>query len=164
LLTAGQERLTAAQVRDLLGIVEAETVDAFVTALVRGDALAGMGILQDLEDRGRDLRAFLNQVVEALRDALVARLTDRARSRPPAAIPPPAAAAAPPDEALDQLYRVWPDIVAWISKSPPAKPLISVCRPIAIDGNVVTLGFPESQAFLKDVAERRRAILEEGVG
>ena len=33
-----------------------------------------------------------------------------------------------------------------------------------MDGNVVTLGFPENQAFLKDVAERRRPLLEEGVG
>ena len=29
-------------------------------------------ILQDLEDHGRDTRAFLNQVVDALRDAIVA--------------------------------------------------------------------------------------------
>ena len=33
-----------------------------------------------------------------------------------------------------------------------------------MDGNVVTLGFPEGQAFLRDVAERRRANLEEGIG
>jgi hypothetical protein len=46
---------------------------------------------------------------------------------------------------------------------PAVKPLIVVCRPIAMDGNVVTLGFPESQGFLKDVAERRRTTLEEGV-
>ena len=28
---------------------------------------------------------------------------------------------------------------------------------MAVDGNVVTLGFPEEQAFLKDAAERKRA-------
>ncbi len=28
----------------------------------------------------------------------------------------------------------------------------------------MTLGFPEGQSFLKDVAERRRATLEEGIG
>ena len=33
-----------------------------------------------------------------------------------------------------------------------------------LDGDVVTLGFPEGQSFLKDVAERRRATLEEGIG
>jgi DNA polymerase-3 subunit gamma/tau len=83
LLTSGHERLTAEHVRELLGIVDADTVDAFVSALVTGDALAGMRILQDLEDRGRDLRAFLNQVVEALRIALMARLTVGGRGGPP---------------------------------------------------------------------------------
>jgi hypothetical protein len=28
----------------------------------------------------------------------------------------------------------------------------------------VTLGFPEDQAFLKDALERRRSILEDGIG
>ena len=50
-----------------------------------------------------------------------------------------------------------------ISKSPPAKPLIVACRPVAVDGSIVTLGFPEAQSFYKDVAERRRTILEDGV-
>ena len=36
--------------------------------------------------------------------------------------------------------------------------------PIAVDGAVVTLGFPESQLFLRDVADRRRATLEDGLG
>jgi hypothetical protein len=54
--------------------------------------------------------------------------------------------------------------VAELSKSPPIKPLIEVCRPIAVDGDVVTLGFPEGKSFLKDVAERRRTTLEDGIG
>ena len=273
LLTAGSDRLTSHQVRDLLGIVDAETVSSFIDALVAPDALAGMRILEDLEDRGRDLRAFLNQVVDGLREALVAKMTapgrggpspdavaaaarrivsidpTRAgpgglrfqlellllahdegtlrggtlaggmpgpiaataaipprsapltaarsvalarataqRSPPPMAAPsegPPAAGTSalttalpletPPtaggrsdigvtDASLAALYRVWPDIVAWIGQMPAVKPLITVCRPMAIDGNVVTLGFPESMAFLKDVADRRRPALEEGVG
>ncbi len=296
LLTAGPERLTADQVRELLGIVDTETVAAFIDSLVAGDALVGMRILQDLDDRGRDLRAFLNQVVDGLREALVARLTaagqggpppdalasaarrlaaldpnrtgpgglrfqleltllapgggavvratpavagspsvaprperlpagmatrstrpeptaapagsvahraeapafspepapDRvgppgvrsdapepqaARPVPPATTPQPGrprtptGTPAPPasadngvaDTALGELHRVWPDIVAWISQMPAVKPLITVCRPIAMDGSIVTLGFPESQGFLKDVAERRRSTLEEGV-
>ena len=44
------------------------------------------------------------------------------------------------------------------------KPLITACRPIGVEGNVVTLGFPEEQGFLKDVAERRRPLLEECIG
>jgi len=31
---------------------------------------------------------------------------------------------------------------------------------MGVDGNVVTLGFPETKAFLKDVAERKRPELE----
>jgi hypothetical protein len=58
----------------------------------------------------------------------------------------------------------WPEIVSRISKHPPTKPLISVCRPIAVEDGIVTLGFPEDQGFLRDVAERRRAVLEEGIG
>lgn len=65
---------------------------------------------------------------------------------------------------LEELRRKWPEIVAHISRHPPTKPLIAACRPIGVEGNVVILGFPEEQAFLKDVAERRRGILEEGVG
>ena len=35
---------------------------------------------------------------------------------------------------------------------------------MAVDGNIVTLGFPEAKAFLKDVAERKRPDLEAAVG
>ncbi len=288
LLASGAERLTADQVRELLGLAEAEIVERYIDSLVRGDPLAGIALVDDLEDRGRDLRAFLDQVVETLRSELVdvleqgpaeggptaAQLAaagrrlggiDPARGGPggirfqlelallasgpaePSAISPglspvppagaavskaqdPAAASrkpsqrstaaqspvrtqgtpmleepmlpgpaeaphssdeapptsdeAPPSppeapptdgarpaseapsaiDALEELQRRWPQIVSHISQHPPTKPLIAACRPISVDGNVVTLGFPEGQAFLKDVAERRREILEEGVG
>ncbi len=313
LLSASAERLSVDAVRDLLGLVDAEVIDAFRDALVRGDALAGIAILDDLEASGRDLGSFLDQLIVALRDALsgalgsapdaagpkVVELTaaarriaaidpgrqgvgglrfqlelaliDAASTRsvgspalrsaepsigPPAVAPDrPAVASAPeavaspgarprparrserepappvpagsvagealdpaptsagaplaadgaptegvapapapgsvapavaeeapapaPDPAevaeprstraassgdLEELDRAWPEIVAELSKSPPLKPLIAVCRPIAVDGNVVTLGFPEGQSFLKDVAERRRPTLEDGIG
>ena len=61
------------------------------------------------------------------------------------------------------LLERWAEIVEVISKSPPTRPLIVACRPIGVDGSVVTLGFPEAQSFFKDVAERRRGILEDGV-
>ena len=89
---------------------------------------------------------------------------DSAQSDPAAEAPPPVIAPGSSSEALDQLRSLWPEIVAHISLHPPTKPLIAACRPISVDGNVVTLGFPEGQAFLKDVAERRRTNLEEGIG
>ena len=72
---------------------------------------------------------------------------------------------APPDgDDLGRLRAMWPEIVSHISKHPPTKPLISVCRPISVEGAVVTLGFPEDQTFLREVAARRGTILEEGIG
>ena len=61
------------------------------------------------------------------------------------------------------LLERWAEVVEVISKNPPTRPLIVACRPVAVEGSVVTLGFPEAQSFFKDVAERRRAVLEEGV-
>ena len=77
--------------------------------------------------------------------------------------PEAARPSAAPDDPLAELRRRWPEVVALISRHPPTKPLIEACRPVAVDGATVTLGFPESQAFLRDVADRRRASLEEGL-
>ena len=57
----------------------------------------------------------------------------------------------------------WAEVVARISANPPSKPLIAECRPISVEDGVVTLGFPESKAFLKDLLEKRRNILEENI-
>ena len=314
LLSAGGDDLTADAVRDLLGLADEETVLAYGRALVVGDPAAGIAVLDGLEDRGRDLRSFADQVVEALRAALHQALAghlaadplaalglgpvataarrlaaiDPARPGPgglrlalelalfdqlaaaggaviatpavakpaavaaPAAPMPPAAArpvalpaapmppapaaaaapapsAAPPDaparqsaarrspapaaaprsapvlapppsaeapappsapvappsadmpvavdpvppaprprpateDALAELRLRWPEIVSLISRHPPTKPLIEACRPIAVDGAVVTLGFPENLSWLRDAADRRRGALEDGVG
>jgi len=58
----------------------------------------------------------------------------------------------------------WPEVVAILSENPPIKPLIEACRPISVEGHLVTLGFPEDKAFLKIALERRGPILEEGIG
>jgi hypothetical protein len=34
---------------------------------------------------------------------------------------------------------------------------------VEVNGATVVLGFPESQAFLRDIAERKRPLLEEGL-
>ena len=63
---------------------------------------------------------------------------------------------------LERLRQGWVEIVA--SVRPATKALISECRPLSVDGATITLGFPESKAFLKDVAERKKADLETAVG
>jgi DNA polymerase III gamma/tau subunit len=271
LLSAGDAPIDETRVRALLGLADAEAVSGFVDALVTGDVAAGMRILDQLEERGRDSRAFLDQVVDALRAELLESLGDGATparpvsalsaaarrlaaidpdrngvgglrlqlelaligagapvpvmttgvpvARPtpvvsappvpkpakkapapepetveptdpvvkaqpevsppvpepePAGVAPPervpesapeaAAAAADVSDALAELLAAWPAIVARVSQHPPTKPLIVACRPVAVEGNVVTLGFPEEQAFLKDVAERKKTAIEEGIG
>jgi DNA polymerase-3 subunit gamma/tau len=303
LLSSGEGPIESAAVRDLLGLADDEAIEGFIRALTSGDALTGIEILDDLEAHGRDLRTFLDQVVDALRALIVEGLAGRPIGTDPAALrsaarrlasidptrqgpgglrlplevallepvqpstvgvvaaapsgsraavagpaheqasvappgqaarsrqtapaapagpeeerpgpspapepivrpepeavaqaeptPPPdstrppepapsesagsptaaAATASPaeesvgaaviaPDPGLEELIVLWPEIVRHISRHPPTRPLISVCRPIGVDGAVVTLGFPEGMAFLADVAERRRANLEEGI-
>jgi hypothetical protein len=93
----------------------------------------------------------------------------------PAEVTPPVPQAAPGDEAgdevaatpdgdLDRLRHGWAEVVATIGRNPAVKPLITACRPIGVEGSVVTLGFPEEKSFLRDVAERRRPILEQYIG
>ena len=65
---------------------------------------------------------------------------------------------------LATLRDRWPEIVARISAHPPTKPLIVACRPVSVEDGIVTLGFPEDQGFLRAVADRRRNVLEEGIG
>ncbi|MCI0636698.1 MAG: DNA polymerase III subunit gamma/tau, partial [Actinobacteria bacterium] len=67
LLSAAPDRIDEAHVRDLLGLADAEVVNEFVDLLVRGDAAAGVALLDTLDERGRDVRALLDQVVEAIR-------------------------------------------------------------------------------------------------
>jgi DNA polymerase III subunit gamma/tau len=72
------------------------------------------------------------------------------------------AAAASVDGDLARVQAGWPEIVA--SVGPATRAVIKECRPMAVDGNVVTLGFPETRAFLKDQAERKRPELETAFG
>jgi len=348
LLSSSTDGLDEARVRDLLGLADVETVDGFVDALVELDPMAGIRLLDSLEERGRDLRGFLDQVIDVLRAGIIgappaagstagprthsvtdfaaaarrlaaidpsragvgglrlqlelalfpdpangARPAPIARERaavaspagppasaarpgpsaPPASQPPAAAAPArrapvedrvtaavapttasrpspfgertaeaisepraespaepavaaprarasastdeptpptpaapapsaapapeeaaspPPTDApvspppadappadapatattisppaaagdLGVLRDRWPEIVARISTNPPSKPLIGECRPISAEDGIVTLGFPESKAFLRDLLEKRRPILEEHI-
>jgi DNA polymerase-3 subunit gamma/tau len=295
LLSMAPGTITAAAVRDLLGLADAAAVAGFVEALLGGDVATGIGILDALEERGRDPRALLDQVVDEIRARLVAGAADdpmqgaalarvarrlvaidpdragigglrlqlelalfgardaavamdippaprtddprplppstppepaaaepastprpeRAESEPaatpepgsarepaatqdpahapepaPALEPPPAPEPAPalepgpaPDEpvpatpepvaettpgastelSLDGVVAAWPDIVTLLSRQPAIKQLIITCRPVALDGSIVTLGYPEEQAFLREIAERKKAGIEAGM-
>jgi DNA polymerase III subunit gamma/tau len=301
-LASAGAMIDEASVRDLLGLADADAIGRLTAALVDGDAGAGIAVLAELDERGRDVAVVLDQILDQVRtdlaaaigpagdparavalsaaahrlaaidperrgvgglrfqvelailDAATRRPAGIAPERPPThamesspaasadppppvsrrrtaapdatspapapiataiaedvivaadpvnaaelppaapapATPAPAAPALAPDAAptvepdrsgssplssgapapadggtppgIDELRAAWPAIVAALSQSPPIKPLIAACRPVSLDGVVVTLGFPEDQAFLKDALERRRAMLEEGIG
>ena len=40
---------------------------------------------------------------------------------------------------------------------------MTTCRPVEVRDGILILGFPEDQAFMRDIAERKRRILEEGI-
>jgi DNA polymerase-3 subunit gamma/tau len=297
LIATAPSEIDEATVRDLLGLADAAAVTGFIDALARGDAAAGFAILDRLDERGRDPRALLDQVVDAIRARIVAdasgspsadraaltavarrlvaidpdrttigglrlqlelallagpaltaapgatsamstpvvapeapttaapttaapttaapsRASDTAAgpataaerpaaagamaapvvpTRPPAIdvseTPAPVAPAttepepsaddtgdapapgpgvgvtvpATGDLDLDIVLAAWPAVVDRLSRQPAVKPLILTCRPVAIDGGMISLGFPEEQAFLRDVAERKRVAIEAGI-
>mgnify|MGYP002336252714 CR=1 FL=1 len=281
LIATAPDEIDEPLVRDLLGLADGAAVTGFIDALARGDAAAGFAILDRLDERGRDPRALLDQVVDAIRARIVADATgtpsaDRAalvavarrlvaidpdrttigglrlqlelallagpvrspaappetqapadaqRETPaqpatpqPATPPPPdvqpetqarqprpatppavaasispptpatrrhasadadppslpvapaeadaevAAGAAPTGEVdLDAVMAAWPSVVERLSRQPAIKQLILACQPVAIDGAIIALGFPEEQAFLRDVAERKRSVIEAGL-
>ena len=72
-------------------------------------------------------------------------------------MPPPTT-----DEIL-AIRSAWPRIVAIIGSNPANRPLVSTCRPVDIRDGFLILGFPEDQAFMRDIAERKRRILEDGI-
>jgi DNA polymerase III subunit gamma/tau len=270
-LVSSDGPISAASIAELLGLADADAVDGFIAALVEGDVLAGVGILDALEAEGRDLVAFSEQVVTRLREVLVERMSGapgqaRASARPfaeaarrltgmdasrsglggyrwqlelcllgaaadrgaaspgdgttmpgdrsaaaepeprgaepstptsartspratrpgrptmasqpaaaePAPAPTPAPSAAPatmtssgPLSAagggIEAVRTAWPRIVAAIGSNPANRPLVSTCRPVEMRDGFLVLGFPEDQAFMRDIAERKRLVLEDGI-
>ena len=64
---------------------------------------------------------------------------------------------------IGSIRAAWPQIVAAIGSNPANRPLVSTCRPVELRDGFLVLGFPEDQAFMRDIAERKRRVLEEGI-
>lgn len=67
------------------------------------------------------------------------------------------------EDLLARLRGGWSEVVAFVARNPANRPLIAACRPVEVVDGVVVLGFPEDQVFLRDIAERKKAALEEGL-
>jgi DNA polymerase-3 subunit gamma/tau len=88
---------------------------------------------------------------------------------PPAASEPTPVQSAPApaaaiEDALAELLAAWPQVVERVSRNPADRPLINACRPVEVSGATIVLGFPESQAFMRDIATRKQRKREEGIG
>jgi DNA polymerase-3 subunit gamma/tau len=263
-LVSADDPITAASIQDLLGLADSELVERFIRALVEGDVIAGIEVLDGLEAEGRDLIAFSEQLVTQLRRDLVEQLSEpsttaRAAARPlaqaarrltgidasrsglggyrwqlelcllsaadesehrslaasepgvpiaaaaptaaspkpfevgaskstpdlaeaaqPSAPPAPTSVPAQPEtssaadasaltpatagsDELSAIHALWPKIVSTIGSNPANRPLVTSCRPVELRDGCLILGFPEDQAFMRDIAERKRRVLEDGI-
>ncbi len=68
----GGKAISHADLELLLGAVPQELVQEFIRAIMTQDSPAALGSLANLLDRGHDLRAFCAEVVEHIRNLLVA--------------------------------------------------------------------------------------------
>jgi hypothetical protein len=68
-----------------------------------------------------------------------------------------------PADDIGAIRSAWPEIVAAIARNPANRPLVTSSRPVEVRDGFIVLGFPEDQAFLRDIAERKRSIIEAGI-
>lgn len=64
--------ITPEHIESYLGLPSQAQVDTFLDALLRKDSDAGLGIVADLAQRGRDLSLFVEEVLARARDRVVA--------------------------------------------------------------------------------------------
>jgi hypothetical protein len=64
---------------------------------------------------------------------------------------------------IEAIRAAWPRIVSAIGGNPANRPLVTTCRPVELRDGFLVLGFPEDQAFMRDIAERKRRVLEDGI-
>ncbi|RLC64529.1 MAG: DNA polymerase III subunit gamma/tau [Chloroflexota bacterium] len=77
--SCGDERIEAAQVRAMLGVVPAQVVSQLVEHLVSGEVADGLEVINKSIDEGIDARQFTRQVVEHLRYLLLLKVGDGAK-------------------------------------------------------------------------------------
>jgi len=81
----------------------------------------------------------------------------------PARTPAEDAAAEGSSDEITSIRAAWPQIVSTIGGNPANRPLVTSCRPVELRDGALVLGFPEDQAFMRDIAERKRRVLEDGI-
>ena len=217
-------RLTAADVREAVGLADDTVVAALVDAYVAADAPAALDRVSELADAGRDMAQVAGQAEEEARRRLLASAPDppaarrlatilrtlaeaagagaregrarlmlellsvepaaadaaapvprpartapatapvpeRPRAKAPEqatqAEPEPSPPAASVPGAVADIRARWAEVVD--RANPVIKPLLKECRPIALDGARLTLGFPEGRDFMRSLISQRAGAIE----
>ena len=238
-------RLTAADVREAVGLADDASVAALIDAYVSADAPGALDLVSELADAGRDMAQVAAQAEEEARSRLLASASDPVAARrlatilrtvaeaagagaregrarlmlellsvepadareaqpvaapqaaraapvspspqpdrvaPAAATPPPEPVRAKPSQptpptvaspepkaepiapapsaplAVADIRARWAEVVD--RANPVIKPLLKECRPIALDGARLTLGFPEGRDFMRTLISQRAGHIE----
>ena len=94
----------------------------------------------------------------AVAEAAVAEVAVPEAVPDPQPTPTTTPAAAPPDGVAGIRAR-WAEVVA--SASPALRPLLTECRPVALDGARLTLAFPEERGFMREKVTNRAGSIEQ---
>jgi len=69
--TSEKEKVTALDIRELLGVVETQSIGSFVDLLISKDAAKAVAALNEVADRGFDLQEYCKSLVNYLRNGLI---------------------------------------------------------------------------------------------
>ncbi|MDI6728030.1 MAG: DNA polymerase III subunit gamma/tau [Thermodesulfovibrionales bacterium] len=68
------EDITESEIKDLLGITDIETLSRLSSSVIEGDRKGIINIISDLTNTGADLKAFTKDLLQFIRDLLIARI------------------------------------------------------------------------------------------
>lgn len=72
------EDITAADIKDLIGITETQTLSEIVAAVIEGDRKSIIKIISDLVDSGTDLKYFTRDMLQFVRNLLIVKIVGEA--------------------------------------------------------------------------------------
>ena len=67
-------KITAATIKDLLGLVEVENVSSFCDFLIKKESVRAIEFLNEILDKGMDLEEFTKSLINYLRQALILKI------------------------------------------------------------------------------------------
>ena len=77
IMTCSQDSLTHEQVLDLLGVIDRKLIYDLAAAILIADAAAVLDVLDDIYDRGHDMKKLYSDLLEHFRNLLVATLGNK---------------------------------------------------------------------------------------